>query len=400
MRRYESEIWYQWIKIIKINMNNDIKYIITFLYILILTSCQKSDIHSSYSLYNTNDSIGFILDNDTKSSIMTMFPYIDKDGTEYLTFQNPNKNDILFYDLSSKTLKFKISPEINGPDGVGFFFGYYIHNLDSIFLTARSTENIPLINSKANVIDKYNYKQTADSINLSRFYSTTAIYTPIIFLDHKIYIVPGCNRWQNINPVSAYIDLKDKNVYHLPFKYPTFPNAINKNKRAGIEEHMSRCFDGNRFIYSFYFDEYIYVASINHKEIKRIKAGSRYIKNIEYIDDFGRTSIEKSCELANYGNLIYDKYRNVYYRIAYPKTEIEKDIKGYELREYGRKNFTIIILDKDLNIIGETKFPDYTYNSQLIFIREDGIYISDSHYLNPNFNDDILSFKRFDLKQM
>ena len=49
--------------------------------------------------------------------------------------------------------------------------------------------------------------------------------------------------------------------------------------------------------------------------------------------------------------MIYDKYRKLYYRIAYPKTTIEKNVKGYELREYGRKYFTIIILDDKFNII-------------------------------------------------
>ncbi len=38
-------------------------------------------------------------------------------------------------------------------------------------------------------------------------------------------------------------------------------------------------------------------------------------------------------------------------------------------------------------------FPDYTYNSNIMFVHEDGLYISDSHYLNPNFSDDELSLK-------
>ena len=45
-------------------------------------------------------------------------------------------------------------------------------------------------------------------------------------------------------------------------------------------------------------------------------------------------------------------------------------------------------------------FPDYTYNSRLIFVREDGVYISNSHYLNPNFNDDTLGFNRFSLNEV
>lgn len=141
------------------------------------------------------------------------------------------------------------------------------------------------------------------------------------------------------------------------------------------------------------------MASIDHKNIKKIKVKSKYIKEVEYIDDFGKTTIERSCELSNYGNMIYDKYRNLYYRIAYPKTTIEKNVKGYELREYGRKKFSIIILDENFNIIGETMFPDYTYNSRLIFIKEDGVYISNSHYLNPNYDDDILGFEKFKLEK-
>ena len=84
--------------------------------------------------------------------------------------------------------------------------------------------------------------------------------------------------------------------------------------------------------------------------------------------------------------------------MAYPSTKIEKGIRPIELFLYGRKNFSIIILDKDFKKIGETMFPDYTYNSNIMFIHEDGLYISDSHYLNPEFSDDELSFRLFKLK--
>ena len=114
-----------------------------------------------------------------------------------------------------------------------------------------------------------------------------------------------------------------------------------------------------------------------------------------------QTGFRESCERSNYGNLLYDKYRDVYYRIAFPQTEIEdKQINTMELMRYGRKVFSIIILDNQFNIIGETLFPAYTYNSNLIFIREDGIYISNSHFMNPEFSDDILSFHKFELKRI
>lgn len=76
---------------------------------------------------------------------------------------------------------------------------------------------------------------------------------------------------------------------------------------------------------------------------------------------------------------------------------MDKGVRAMELMGYGRKNLSIMVLDKDFNVLGETMFPDYTYNSKLMIIREDGLYISDSHYMNPDFNDDVLSFKKFDL---
>ena len=54
-------------------------------------------------------------------------------------------------------------------------------------------------------------------------------------------------------------------------------------------------------------------------------------------------------------------------------------------------------MDDKFNILGETEFPDYTYNPRLIFIRKEGLYISNSHYLNPNYSDDILGFTKFKL---
>lgn len=60
-----------------------------------------------------------------------------------------------------------------------------------------------------------------------------------------------------------------------------------------------------------------------------------------------------------------------------------------------RADYTLNRSEK--KVIGETLFPENTYNSQLMFIRHDGLYISDSHPLNPEYSDDVLSFRRFDL---
>jgi hypothetical protein len=362
---------------------------------LSLISCNNNK-EVSYKLRISNPIIKLSLDKTTKISTPPSCLYKDTNGTEYITFQNSINNEIEFYNISSQKLEFKIKPEVEGQNGVGFFSGYYIQNLDSIFITNGDNEEISLIDRNVIVKNKFDYHETKDKHPLKEFYSTPA--TPISILGDDLYIVPSCNRWAKVNPVAAYINIKtDKVCDFSSFQYPKFPGANNKMKRAGVEDHMSRCFDGKRFIYSFHFDEDIYVCSPNHNDIKRYKIKSKYISKVKILNDYGNLTPEEACCNPNYGDMIYDKYRNVYYRIAYPATSIEKDKKGIELLMYGRKFFSIIIVDSNFNVIGETMFPDYTYNSNFMFVRKDGLYISDNNCYNPHYSDDVLSFVRFEL---
>ena len=109
---------------------------------------------------------------------------------------------------------------------------------------------------------------------------------------------------------------------------------------------------------------------------------------------------KEMCELPIYGNIIYDKYRNVYYRVAYPQKDYDMDENFVELWQSGRGEFSIMILDEGLNVIGETLLPENKYRSDLMLLLEDGLYISTSHYKNTAFNEDRLEFQRFTLSAM
>lgn len=108
--------------------------------------------------------------------------------------------------------------------------------------------------------------------------------------------------------------------------------------------------------------------------------------------------LKRTCELPTYGNIIYDKYRQVYYRFAFPEVEMEEERDYLGIYHNGRKQFSIIILDKDMNIIGETLFPEYTYNPYLLFIRKDGLYMSTSHFKRTDFDENVLRFRKIELK--
>lgn len=375
------------------------KIIIVLILGICLFSChQETD--QECQLKANDKKLVFELDSHTKSNPRTLFLYKDKEGKEYLTFQNDFENEIHFYDLKTQKWMFKVTPELDGANGVGKFFGYRIIDLENILLTNSDVEEIAVVDSANRLKEQLVYDKTSEGTPLKRSFSTTLFHRPIQVIGDKIYSTSRCNRKAKINPVSITIDMKTKEINYLPFFYPKLPIEMTRAKLWGAEDNFSREFDGKRFIYSFYFDEDIYVTSIDHKNVERKKVKSKYIDKLHMLDDFGQHTMLDKCENEEYGALIYDPYRNVYYRIVHPKVEIEKKLKRQEVIElidYGRKNFSIIIMDENFNVIGETLFPDYTYNCNVMFVHKDGLYISASHAFNENYTDDNLIFQCFEL---
>ena len=382
-----------------------IKTIILLFNFFLFFSCsnRKESSSNNYQLKKAGEEIAFELDEHTKSSSHALFIYKDKaQNREYLTFLNPNfiANEILFYDFETRKLVSKIKPELDGNNGVGTVLGYLILNNDSIFLTSRELTEIALIDTSCILKEKLVFDTTKDKIPLRVSYSTSFNYQPIYKIGNKLYATSRCNRKEKVNPVSFTIDLDTKEVEHLPLEYPKLQTRINPAKIASVENKYSRIFDGTQFVYSFSYEEDIYIASIDHKTITRKPIKSKYIDKMIPLDDFGNVTWKDLCDHAEYGNLLYDPYRNVYYRIAFPQTDVPNNLKDrdyMDLLDYGKKSFSVIILDKDFHIIGETLFPDCTYNPKMAFVREDGLYISASHAFSENYSDDWLKFQRFEL---
>jgi len=349
------------------------------------------------ALKKMEKTLSFPLDSETKTLIIALFPYTDSDGREYLTFQNERKNEILFYEMNTGKFLYKIKPAVEGPNGIGRLQGYQIKDLNHIYLTGLRGEVI-LIDSTAQVKERINFKTTSDGLMVTTGYSTSNMYKPIIILDNKIYLAIQNNRWAERSYVSLTIDINTKKIDFLPFEYPVFPVSFDKSKAGSIEYYFSRCFDGSNFIYSFHYDENIYVTTPGHQYVRKIPIKSQYVRKVEFSELMPSNSMKDLIEVAHYGNLYYDRYRDVYYRVAFPKNEVDANDNFVELWNYGRKVFSIMILDRDFQIIGETLFPEYVYNPMVMFIREDGLYISSSHFKNPNYSDDWLTFDCFQLE--
>jgi hypothetical protein len=56
-----------------------------------------------------------------------------------------------------------------------------------------------------------------------------------------------------------------------------------------------------------------------------------------------------------------------------------------------------MILDKDLQVLGETRFKGYNYVTENVFVAKEGLYMSVNHPDNYDNDEDYLSFVLYEL---
>jgi hypothetical protein len=298
----------------------------------------------------------------------------------------------------------KIKIDTEGNRGIaGGFLGYNMVDLNTIFISGLHLPILFLVDSVGNIRQKIDYSKTDDSQLVLPCYFTPA--KQMYHVDQVYYLPQPVNpmyRQEMLekSPICVSLDTVNQSVRALPMRFPPLISFADISTSGGSGSDYSRCFNGKEFVYSFNYSDILYRTSPLHKEIEEKAVKSRYIAETKVIrmkSTDANEVMKASCESPSYGNIIYDKYRNVYYRIAYIKTTLDDKDNPFDIYFSGRKVFSIMVLNEDLEIIGETLFPEYTYNSNLYFVLEDGLYLSTSHIRNPNYNDDVLTFRRIDL---
>ena len=382
-----------------------IKYLLFLCLVVLTLSCTRKVSTSRYSLEKTNKVLAFPVIDEVKMPQFSVFLF-NENGEDYLSYQNLPKNEILIYSIDSQCLIKRLCINTEGDNSVvGGFGGYYIADMQHIFIPSMYVNTIFVVDTVGKVRRKITYEKTRDNQELKPFMLSDR--SQMVFIGNNLYIPQTINlrlgdKAIAERPIKVVIDTAENIIKALPMRFPPLISCKDFGTVGAFGAEYSCCYDGNKFIYSFNADEDLYLTSIEHRSVEKKKAKSKYIENVTVFrsnEENFQKMVKAQCEHASYGKILYDKYRNVYYRFVYPPCEIDDYTGDYvELLRSGRKNFSIMILDENLNILGETFFPAYIYNSNLSFILEDGLYISLNHIKNPEYSDDILRFQKLELK--
>lgn len=369
------------------------------------TSEQKKE--DACYLQPTEQYLKYEIDEDTRIPLYHLHTF-ETGGVEYMTFPNRETRTLLVYELLSGKLVKKVSFHAEGPNGIGpGLYGYLMKDFDHIYVAGITHSVIYRTDTTGIIREKILFPETEDGMLTEPSYYTNLGYKQLHFIDGALYIPQGLNRalgtdrWVEESPTAVVMDTLTRKVKRFPMLHPQGKISSEDYNNYMADLTYSMTYDGENFIYSFSCEDELYRVAPSSASVEKMPATSRYLPTITFkkIPDDFRQIIKASCEMPDYGNILYDPYRKVYYRFAFPETELEDGLNYMQILHNGKKEFSIIILDENLHVIGETKFPPFSYVPHIFFIREDGLYISTSHFMREDYSDDILCFQRFELKR-
>ena len=332
----------------------------------------------------------------------------EEDGKEYLHFENSQKGmyEIVTFDLEKQVLASRISLNKEGPNGLPALNGSrpMVDNPQLFILSQNDIGKLTLIDNKGNLLKNYDTRTPSGHFNAlslnSHFYSPSFVKDSILYLGQHIQ-KPNMRRdeWKEL-PMFFSIDLRNGKYESSQIPHP----SIFQNDCRNILGGHRFCYDYNytneRLVCSFILYDSIMVSD-DLKNVKWYYAKSRYLKQMTprlISADGDMKSLTEYAEMPKYSHILYDKYRDIYYRFALMPYQLKANETPYNT--LGAEEFSVIILDKDFRIIGETKFPGNKYFYKMSFVGRDGLYISENNLANPDFDEDKLVFVCFKLEDL
>ena len=350
--------------------------------------------------------ISLPIDEDSYYHSRNIFQF-EEGENELLLFQNTEKGTykIIVFDIESQKVFKEILINREGANGISRLSSCVPFFDSQTFLMFQNSINrISVYTDQGEVIKNYS---TRYSDGLPAYGTITSnIYLPgfmkdsVLYLDNDdVHQYMKKGDWKRSHLFRAQ-DLRTGKLWKLPLFYPSAFNMDVKNPSGGYTYSYDFNHKANLLVCSFCGYDSIMVTD-DMKNVRWFNGKSRYLKSLHPIVGESANGYEWIGEYrrsAKYWHLMYDKYRDVYYRFAEMPCELGSG--EYPLDEPKAREFSVIVFDKDFNIIGETKFPGNKYFYKMSFVGRDGLYISENNLANPEFDENKLVFACFKLEDI
>ncbi|HET8859470.1 DUF4221 family protein [Marivirga sp.] len=373
---------------------------ITILLLAFLISCdteeKKNGTREHNHLISITDTVNFKIPFSSSNQPQYM-QYKILEGKEFLAIGNKNNYTIEVFDFFDFEIIHKYNLPTSGPYDIKFpqMFGFFIKNWDSVYVGLYNRPNFLMIDKNSQVKDfTIIKKKISNPIFLSRA-PMTEFEGNFITASSPIHPFDR-DYWKN--PLFTSISFKNKD-YHQFFEPPLVDGY---EIYGGFHNNHSYALNSEKglVLSNLTFDPNLYIYNVRREEfVKSIHLPSKYFDKVppfqKTYNELSKGSQEHYIQNPSYKSILYDKWRDVYYRFAEQGVEL-KDIEGNFNTWYDKKP-SVLILNNEFEIIGETDLPQSIYRISDAFVGKDGLYIAANNDKNPNYNENELTFHVYEL---
>jgi hypothetical protein len=380
---------------------------ITYWYLcllLLIFSCDYST-EESKQYKHSLDKINSLVVKDTALAFSSLcIKEISIENNDYILFHK--KDLMVFYDIAKQ----KITKEVKLPQQYikPNLFGSIFINVDSIYIIPFMVNKISsmiLIDTSGLIKSTIEIKER----NMGDFSFLSCLFCndrPIIYYDFQKMILHNQSK-ENANTLDYYdkkhlffftLNLVTKEYKFVTGEYPKVYQGNFWNVDYFIVPHIK---DKNKIIISFASSPNLLLRDINNNDYsEEIELHSKYLEKVIPLDSWQDWEAKEKYYItqAYFHQIIYDKYRDVYYRFVFHQSAYADSIK-LQKRSIFEKPFSIIILDSNLKKLGETIFPEQKYINSIFFIGRKGLYIlKKSSFEQQSLSKGEYEFDIFDIK--
>jgi len=331
---------------------------------------------------------------------------INANGEEEYWGLDAANNSIIIFNLSTKIISKKIKINKIGPKAITNILNFHVHTADSVFIFPTNTGRIYLIDSEAEIIDKWNYQSlflpNGEALSENFPFPMAELGTHFFFRKDKAYLIlplwlRGSGEFYKVPPL-IHFDLKYNKVVNNFGEYP----ENYRGKEVSIRDHFNLVeLNNGEILISFEESHFIQRYSPSGEFIEQFPAKSNFVDSFTLFKNYPDSQTRKNYWVENgfYIGLLYDHYRDLVYRIVSHGQDL-KDING-RLNNVQMANWSIIILRPNGKVIGEAKFDGSKYRvNDGLYISKEGILASLENLYNDNNNEESLDFEliQFDIK--
>ncbi|AWW31448.1 hypothetical protein DN752_15690 [Echinicola strongylocentroti] len=332
-------------------------------------------------------------------------------GHQAMAFHVRKKGEIKIYGLEDGSLLETLSYSQEGPDSYRGIYDFHIYNEDSIFLNKRYLYQTYLVDSKFNKSATYQFLDPEIKLDpISGIAQSDNSFLPV-FNHNRIFQKTGNTIYLTGSPDknSDFPEYFDADCMIVSVDLPSgkvsrligYPDRMKGKGWGTMHDGLFADFDTKReqFILSYASDKHLYITDNQLNKMKKFLATPEKFSDIKPLPASYRNNETAYFEFYNkqyvFGSVLYDSFRNVYYRVA-----LEPDPNGIDmyLRDplYKPRNMVVMAFDSSFEKIAEMRLEQTAAGTYLdrCFVNEKGLNIA---YVDLT-NEDILYYKTFSLE--